>query len=367
MPVHTPIGLAFLYSLRAISHKVLGQPEKRESPFIRLMRALGVVIGVVIVSVLIREVGWAQIRHSLGMLGWGYGIVVLYPISWILLNTAGWKKALHAQYESQPLWRLAAIRLAGETFNSLLPSGYVGGEPLKAKLLAGWVPLHEAASSVLIAKAAQSVGLVLFVGLGLTFGGHGTVHHRSSTWIALGFLTVGISIFMILLTNRSFSRMGRWLHRLTGHPWLQKQEARLVALDDSIGAFYREGKTRFFASVLWHMGGWLAGAFEVAVIFFLIGHRISFANAWFIGAMAQLAAVIGLFAPAGVGLYEGGHYLAASMLGLPPALGVSVALIRRVREIVWDVVGLGLFWKLSKIMPATAEAASVPETPRPLP
>ena len=123
------------------------------------------------------------------------------------------------------------------------------------------------------------------------------------------------------------------------------------ALNDSIGAFYREGKQRFLGSVLWHGAGWIAGAFEVAAIFYLIGHTVSWREAWFIGAMAQLAAVVGLFAPAGIGLYESGHYLAASALGLPPALGVTVALIRRVREIFWDCVGLWIFWRLSRFKP----------------
>jgi len=102
---------------------------------------------------------------------------------------------------------------------------------------------------------------------------------------------------------------------------------------------------------LWHGAGWIAGAFEVAVIFYLIGHTVSWREAWFIGAMAQLAAVVGLLAPAGIGLYEGGHYLAAAALGLPPALGITVALIRRVREIFWDCVGLWIFWRLSKTKP----------------
>ncbi len=316
----------------------------------KIIRFVGVVIGMIIVYVLIREVGWANIQRSLGMLGWGYGLVVLYPILWILSNTAGWRMALHKQFATISLWRLAGIRLSGETFNSLLPSGYVGGEPLKAKLLSRWIPINEAASSVLIAKAAQSIGLVLFVGLGLTLGGNKTqdsIAHHPKTIIALVVLTLGILIFTVLLTKRAFSRFGHWLHNLTGHPWLQKQEVKLIALDDSIGAFYREGKSRFLGSVMWHSVGWIAGAFEVAVIFFMIGHPITWREAWFIGALAQLASVVGLFAPGGVGLYEGGHYLAASMLGLSPVLGVSVALIRRVRELFWDMVGLIIFWKMS--------------------
>lgn len=313
------------------------------------LRILGVLIGLSIAGYLLHEVGWSSIKHSLGMLRWGYVPVLIYPASWILLNTQGWRWAMHERFSKTPLFRLAGIRVAGETFNSLLPSGYVGGEPLKAKLLAREMPFAEATSSVLIAKAAQSIGLVLFVGIGLTLGtrqGHAGATQRS-TLISLFILSLGIGLFTLLLTRRSFSRLGRWLHRVTKNAWLQRQEDRLVALDDSIGTFYREGKQRFLVSVAWHLAGWLSGAMEVAIIFFLLGHPIPWQSAWFIGAMAQLAAIIGLLVPAGVGLYEGGHYMAASMLGLPPALGLSVSLIRRVREVFWDALGLYFFWKCS--------------------
>jgi uncharacterized protein (TIRG00374 family) len=355
VPLYTPIALASLFSLRAIYHAVLGDTGRGEgNPIMKIIRILGVVIGLVIVAVLIKEVGWSEIKKTLGMLGAGYAIVIVYPMTWILLNTRGWKMAIHAHLARIPLGRLAQMRLAGETFNSLLPSGYVGGEPLKAHLLSRWLPPMEAASSVLVAKAAQSVSLILFVGLGLTLGGKpGSVSplKHPAELTALVMLSIGIFLFTVLLTRRSFSRIGKWLHSLTGHPWLQKQEARLVALDDSLGAFYREGKTRFAASVFWHGLGWIAGALEVAVIFFLIGNPVTAREAWFIGAMAQLAAVVGLFAPAGVGMYEGGHYLAASILGISPALGVSVALIRRIRELFWNCVGLWIFWRLSKSKP----------------
>lgn len=316
----------------------------------KILRIVGLLIGLSLAGYLLHEVGWAQIKQTFEWLGWGYPVVILYPVTWMLCNTAGWRSAIHAQYAKINLLAMMAIRITGEAFNSLLPSGYVGGEPLKAKLLSNRVPPAEAASSVLIAKAAQSVSLIFFIVLGLSLGGNGASAplHRPSTLVSIGCLTVGIFIFTLLLTRRSFSRVGRWLHRLTGHPWLQKQDAKLVALDDSIGAFYRECKGRFFQSILWHGGGWLAGALEVAIICWFLGTPVTWRQAWFIGALAQLAAIVGLLIPAGIGLYEGGHYMAASILGLPPSLGLSVSLIRRMREIVWDTVGLYLFWKLSK-------------------
>ena len=81
----------------------------------KIVRFIGVTIGGAIVAWLIRSVGWAQIQDSLGMLGWGYGAVLAYPLSWILLNTTGWRWALHPQYANFPLWRLAHTRFSRTT------------------------------------------------------------------------------------------------------------------------------------------------------------------------------------------------------------------------------------------------------------
>ena len=150
------------------------------------------------------------------------------------------------------------------------------------------------------------------------------------------------------LARRGFSRLAQALHRIFPWAWLTRALPKVAALDDSLGRFYAEGRAPFLKSVVWHAGGWVAGASELLVIFWLLGQPIGWREAWFIGALAQLGSVVGLFAPAGVGLYEGGHYLAAQLLGLPPALGISVALIRRVRELFWNAIGLLIFWHTSK-------------------
>jgi len=320
------------------------------------LRAAGFVVGLCIVGFLIHQVGWASIVATLSLLGWGYPLILLYPLTWMMLNSWGWMAVVSPRHPHVRFKTIWLIRTAGESFNALLPSGYVGGEPLKAKLLSHSMPLRDAAAGVLMAKAAQSVALVLFVGLGLTVGGRGgafSLSHHPLELAALVFLTGGIAIFIGLLGNRGFSRLAALLHRLFPLAWLERALPRLAHLDESLGMFYREGRAAFFASVVWHACGWMAGALELVVIFTLLGTPIHWREGWFIGAMAQLGSVVGLFAPAGVGLYEGGHYLAAQMLGLPPALGVSVALIRRMRELFWDAIGLGIFWRMTPHSPSS--------------
>jgi uncharacterized protein (TIRG00374 family) len=319
----------------------------------KILRIAGVLIGGILVAVLIKEAGGTAILATLTVLRWKYLIVLAYPLIWIVLNTTGWRYALHPQNARIALLDMIKIRTAGETFNSLLPSSYVGGEPVKVQLLSRWVPLREAASSVLITKAAQSIGLLLFIGLGLTVGLPPNVPQADQikAWIALGCLTGGVLTFTWLLAHQSFSRIGRFLHRVTRWPWLQRQEQRLVALDESLGMFYRDCKSRFAASVFWNGLGWIAGMFELVVIFILMGQPIPWRAAWFMAALAQLGSVIGLISPGGLGFYEGGHYMAAVLLGLPPSMGLSASLIRRVREIFWNLLGLYFFNTYSKTNP----------------
>lgn len=319
----------------------------------KIFRILGITLGLCLLLALLYQVGWSALRDTLFVLRWKYVLVLAYPITWMLLNTAGWFVSRHPGGPPVPYLVFFKIRLAGETFNSLLPSSYVGGEPVKAKLLSHWMPLNQAASSVLIAKSAQSIGLLLFIGLGFIIGlpSTATAGQRHAGWIAFGVLTVGVGIFTWLLGHQSFSRIGRWLHRFTKISWLQAQETRLARLDTSLGQFYRECKGHFLLSALWHGAGWIAGMLELVLIFYLIGTPISWRQAWFMGALAQLGSVIGLISPGGLGFYEGGHYMAAVLLGLPPSLGVSASLIRRVREIFWDGVGLYFFNHVSQPPP----------------
>jgi uncharacterized protein (TIRG00374 family) len=316
----------------------------------KILRTLGIVLGISLLALLLHHVGWTSIRETLTLLGWKYLIVLAYPMTWLIFNTVGWRFALHPENAPIPFIRLTQIRLAGETFNSLLPSSYVGGEPVKAKLATRWISLREAVSSVLIAKSAQSIGLLLFIGLGLTIGlpPSASAGQKMKAWLALGVLTVGVSIFTWLLSHQSFSRVGRALHRITRISWLLAQEPKLLALDDSLGKFYRDCKSRFLWSAGWHGLGWISGMFELVIIFYLMGHPIDWKQAWFMAALAQLGSVIGLISPGGLGFYEGGHYMAAVLLGLPPSLGLSASLIRRTRELFWSGVGLYYFNKYSK-------------------
>ena len=187
--------------------------------------------------------------------------------------------------------------------------------------------------------------MVPYLGISLYLGAGGQHKHElpHHLWLILVFLGLGILIFSILLAKGTFLKSLRFLESASGIQRLRRFESSFEELDASLGAMYRDFKGRYLGSLACFSFGWIAHAMEVALVFFLLGYSVSWRDALFISAMAQLGSLVALFIPAGLGVYEGGHYLAAMLLGLPTSLVLSVGLIRRLRQAFWDAAGLLLY------------------------
>ncbi|UPT75420.1 MAG: flippase-like domain-containing protein [Elusimicrobiota bacterium] len=125
----------------------------------------------------------------------------------------------------------------------------------------------------------------------------------------------------------------------------------VVAMDGCLSDFYRLHKSRFLLSTLWHLAGMILGAVELLVIARFLGLSLDVRGALIMEAVATLAAASSFMIPGSLGAFEFGHYMAASMLGLPPAAGVLISLVRRSRELFWLLAGVFL---LHRLRPAAA-------------
>jgi hypothetical protein len=71
------------------------------------------------------------------------------------------------------------------------------------------------------------------------------------------------------------------------------------------------------------------------------------AEAWSIEAVVELVRVCAFFIPAGIGAQEGALVLIISPITGQPPLGLTVALVRRFREILWIAWGGVIGWRFS--------------------
>jgi len=69
---------------------------------------------------------------------------------------------------------------------------------------------------------------------------------------------------------------------------------------------------------------------------------IDFSHALAVEAFISVAKALGIFVPGALGVQESGIVFLGYLFGLPPALGVSYAIIRRGREVAYAAIG-GIF------------------------
>src|SRR5678815_227624 len=122
--------------------------------------------------------------------------------------------------------------------------------------------------------------------------------------------------------------------------FLEVREEQLNSLDQTILNFYTHHQWRFYASTGCYFLGWLAEALEVFVIISYLGGPANVLSAISIGGLSVFIKGGTFFIPGSLGAQDGGNLLLMKAFGYTDVTGITFALIRRFRELVW--IGLGL-------------------------
>ena len=329
-----------------------------------ILRFLFLALGVGLFAFFIKEAGTDEILHTLGELGWAKGALAMLPYLLVYAcDTMGWRFAFSSA-SAHHLGYLAQVRLrmAGEAVNNLIPSAYVGGEPVKIYLAKKrGVPTINAAQSVVVAKTTMTIAQVFAIALGALAA---TRSLDPGSWAHKGMLVTtgiaaGVAAMLFWLQSRgmftTLLKVARTLRLKIAA--LDKAEPHLAELDDEIVSFYRNDKMRFFWSTIFHLCGWIVGMVEVFVISHLLGMPLDWSQALAVEAFTGVAKGVGIFAPGSLGVQESGIALLFRVMGLPDALGISYAIVRRAREVLFVLIGGAFLLSEEASIRALAEKA----------
>ena len=122
--------------------------------------------------------------------------------------------------------------------------------------------------------------------------------------------------------------------------FLESREEKLRSLDEIILNFYTQHRSAFYAATALYLLGWLAEALEVYVIILYLGGPASLLSAIPIGALSVFIKGGTFFIPGSLGAQDGGNLLLLKAFGYSDVTGITFALLRRFRELVW--IGIGL-------------------------
>ena len=166
---------------------------------------------------------------------------------------------------------LLLARWVGESANSLMPAGQIGGPVLMARHLAQrGVRLSEAAATITVSTTLQTFGQIAFALTGVLLLTEQTGHIaqqtlRISVFVASCFLAVQVGGFYLIQRSGLFSKLMRTATRFSGkRDWSQfLREAH--AIDLAVQDTYGRGG-RVSASFFLSLAGWIVGTGEVYLI-----------------------------------------------------------------------------------------------------
>lgn len=310
-------------------------------------QAILLILGLALLIYLVAQTGWHQIWDQITRLKWNLIPIVLVYALVYTFDTLGWKFSFRKQYPTVSFFNLFWIRLAGEAVNNTTPTGYVGGEPVKAYMLRSFdVSTPESFASLVAAKTTLTLSQILFIVFGLAAAFIEldlSLTFKIVMSFMLIFLTVLVLLFMVFQQKGMFTSIAKMLSRLNiGQNAISKRMEKIKELESHLADFYKSSRRQFIFSFSFHFLGWLAGVLEIYLIVLFLELPLNLLDAFMIETLHQLLRGLAFWVPGNIGTQEGGNFFIFTLFGLSGAVGLSVSLIRRIRELIWAVLGWGI-------------------------
>lgn len=302
-------------------------------------------------AVMLTQLDYRQVWDGLKSAGYWFFAVVALWVFLYMFNTATWyiiiKSGSNEPTKINFFW-LYKITVSGFALNYTTPCGLMGGEPYRVMSLSPKIGPERASSSVILYAMTHIFSHFLFWILS----------------ILIYLLTEPLNFFMgIILTSAgAFCLLGVWffikgyrkgmavrLMNLLKHipgakKWtrgfVERHKEQLDTIDSQIAALHNQNRKSFVSAVLLELACRFCSAFEIMFILLVLTADVSFAQCVLILAFTSLFANLLFFIPLQLGGREGGFIMSTAGLALSASAGIFVALIVRIRELIWTAIGL---------------------------
>lgn len=312
-------------------------------PKFSLLNILVALVGVGLLVFTIRRVGWAEVVSGVTSVGWWFILVVILGATRMACRARAW---LVCANDSELRFRdtFSAV-IAADALGNLTPLGLLASEPTKIILTRSRISTVTSVASVTIENAfyTASVAVVLLAGTWFFFQRAGLPPALARiAEVIVGTIAVAAMVGLWLARSQPavLSRFAPLITRLAG---------RTAVPAEAI----REVETRIYGVLGWpfgrlaHVGAWevafhVAAVAEVWLVLRLLpgAGAVTLVDAFLLESAGRFVTIAFKFIPYRLGIDEAGSGAVAQAIGIGPAAGVTLALVRRLRILCLNAVGL---------------------------
>lgn len=331
--------------------------------------------GIVVLCIMVSQLDFAEVWQGLCHAGyWFAAVVVLWAFLYVI-NTSSWWLIIHSTIRSQEtshddkpqntspfsfLW-LYRVTVSGFALNYATPGGLMGGEPYRVMMLSPKIGAEKASSSVILYVMTHIFSHFWFWLLSIPL------------YMLIHQLTTVVTIIMILMAVFCITAIWFFLKgyrkglavrgmNILGHipyvrrwavPFIEGHREQLDRIDHQIAALHNQNPKTFWSAVGLELLCRILSAAEIMFILLVLMPSVNYADCILIISFTTLIANMLFFMPLQLGGREGGFLMSITGLGLglaPDAAlnaAIFVALIVRLRELIWTAAGL-LLIKVTK-------------------
>jgi hypothetical protein len=329
-----------------------GQVKTKQGRNRKLARfgILFALLGLLLFAYFVRKAGVSEIMGGIKRLGFGFLLILGISALRQIARSLAWMKCFESPYSLRFRDAFAA-RVMGDALGNIIPLASVAvAEPSKAAFVTNRVPLMASLSALALENIFYSLSVAVFIFSGtvallLAFPLKPALRYASFGTLAVTILIVPLGYLVIRRQWKFLSGAMSLLHRRNiAQAWLEKTIPRARTLEDRIYGFYQRHSNRLLLILALEMSFHVAGVVEIYTTLWFISGVVAptLLTAFILESVNRVINVVFKFIPLRTGVDEAGTGMLSKVLGFTTAIGVTLAIVRKARDIFWTAIGVAL-------------------------
>ena len=333
-----------------MANDVLSEKQTRSRRFAPLGVVFGL-LGLLLFAYFVSRAGVGEIAANIQRLGAGFVLILAVSSLRYVVRALAWTRCIERPYQLRFRDAFAA-RLMGDAIGNIVPFLSVAlSEPSKAVFVKDRVPLMVGLSGLAIENIFYALSVALFIFSGtatllLTFSLPKGLRYASIATLVVTILIIPLVYLIVRRQTRFLSRVVGYLgDRGVARSFMGKLKPRAQSLEERIYGFYANTQRSFLFIFALCMCFHLAGMLEVYLtLAFISPIAPTLTQAFILESVNRIINVTFKFIPLRAGVDEGGTGQVSKVLGFARDVGVTLAIVRKGRDIFWSAIGVLLIW-----------------------
>jgi uncharacterized protein (TIRG00374 family) len=320
----------------------------------RILKIINVVmllVGLVIIYFVGSHIGWALIWDKIkGVEVYQIGLILIFPLFFYLFHVLGWFLLLDEKNNFK-FKHIFSAHVASVAVSEIVPLGQAGGEPYRAYFVRKFYGKEKSPNifaSVILYNTIHTIATGMLITLGFFMLLTLISVKTYKIFLFLGGITVGlIAVYFFIKAQKKgiLETLFRFLGRYKLFKKFTERKLEKAALvDERLRNFYNQNKLKFMLSLGLIFIAKMLGALEFYMILNFIGYPVDFFTLFIVFAGNAFVQLLLFFFPAQIGASEGSIVYLFKALHLDPLMGITMAFFKRIRVILWTIIGLIVAW-----------------------